>query len=102
VRRVDRFAVGPHPLVPAFAKRAVGLLQEGLGLGPHLGRLSEKIKTETGLNASAGISYNKFLAKLASAHRKPNGEFVISPEMGPLRGSAAGRQIPWDRATAQK
>ncbi len=42
-----------------------------------------KIKAETGLNASAGISYNKFLAKLASDHRKPNGQYVISPEMGP-------------------
>jgi DNA polymerase IV len=42
-----------------------------------------RIKTETGLNASAGISYNKFLAKLASDHRKPNGQYVISPEMGP-------------------
>jgi DNA polymerase-4 len=45
--------------------------------------IREKIKAETGLNASAGISYNKFLAKLASDHRKPNGQFVISPEMGP-------------------
>jgi DNA polymerase-4 len=40
-----------------------------------------KIKQETGLNASAGISYNKFL--LASDHRKPNGQYVITPEMGP-------------------
>ena len=36
-----------------------------------------KIKQETGLSASAGISYNKFLAKLASDHRKPNGQYVI-------------------------
>ena len=46
-------------------------------------RIREKIKADTDLNASAGISYNKFLAKLASDHRKPNGQFVISPEMGP-------------------
>ncbi len=41
-----------------------------------------RILAETGLTASAGISFNKFLAKLASDHRKPNGQFAVTPDMG--------------------
>jgi DNA polymerase-4 len=41
-----------------------------------------RIKEVTGLNSSAGISYNKFLAKMASGYRKPNNFFVIPPSKG--------------------
>lgn len=43
-------------------------------------KIREEIKAETQLNASAGISINKFLAKVASDINKPNGQKTIMPE----------------------
>ena len=41
--------------------------------------IREKIHSEVGVTASAGIAPNKFLAKIASDINKPNGQFVITP-----------------------
>lgn len=45
--------------------------------------IRSRIWKETRLTASAGISANKFLSKIASDQNKPNGQFVITPEMAP-------------------
>ncbi|MFY7666642.1 DNA polymerase IV [Flavobacterium sp.] len=42
--------------------------------------IRQRIFQETQLTASAGISINKFLAKVASDYNKPNGQFTIAPE----------------------
>jgi len=43
-------------------------------------KIRNQIKEKTGLNASAGISVNKFIAKVASDINKPNGQKTVAPE----------------------
>ena len=45
-------------------------------------RIRGEIHARTGLTASAGVSYNKFLAKMASGMNKPNGQYLITPRAG--------------------
>src|SRR5215213_4833313 len=57
--------------------------RHGLGSARAIAEdIRRRIRSETGLTASAGVSYCKFIAKLASDHRKPDGLTVITPERG--------------------
>ncbi|MFZ3484729.1 DNA polymerase IV [Sphingomonas sp. 3-13AW] len=66
--------------------------------------IRRRIREETGLTASAGISYNKFLAKLASDANKPDGQCVIPPGAGEafVAGLEVGRFHGIGPRTAEK
>ncbi len=55
--------------------------KKGISLAVNIAReIRQRIHDELGLVASAGVSYNKFLAKIASDYRKPNGLCTIHPD----------------------
>lgn len=58
--------------------------KQGIETATEVARvIRARILAETGLTASAGVSYNKFLAKVACGLQKPNGQTLITPARGP-------------------
>jgi DNA polymerase-4 len=71
--------VEPLSLDEAYLDVTENLWGEPLGTAVAK-RLKERIRAETRLTASAGVAPNKFLAKIASGWKKPDGLTVISPD----------------------
>jgi len=67
-------------------------------------KIRQDIKAETGLTASAGVSVNKFLAKIASDINKPDGLFLIKPEDAEkfIEGLAVEKFYGIGKVTAEK
>jgi DNA polymerase-4 len=71
--------VEPMSLDEAYLDVTENAWSEPLGMNVAR-RLKEAIRAATGLTASAGVAPNKFLAKIASGWKKPDGLTVIAPE----------------------
>jgi DNA polymerase IV len=71
--------VEPLSLDEAYLDVTENAWQESLGMNVAR-RLKDEIRAAAGLTASAGVAPNKFLAKIASGWKKPDGLTVIAPE----------------------
>ena len=71
--------IEPLSLDEAYLDVTENAWHEPLGMNVAK-RIKDEIRRETQLTASAGVAPNKFLAKFASAWRKPDGLTVIAPE----------------------
>ena len=78
-----RYSAFVEPLSLDEAYLDVTADEAAVGSATHTAeRIRADIREELGLTASAGVSYNKFLAKVASDQNKPDGQYVIRPEEG--------------------
>ncbi len=84
IRAIFRdYADEVEPLSLDEAYLDVSADKAGLGSATAAAKLiRQRIRAETGLTASAGVSYNKFIAKLASDQNKPDGITIIPPGKG--------------------
>ncbi|HEX2763585.1 MAG TPA: DNA polymerase IV [Allosphingosinicella sp.] len=76
----------PHVEPLSLDEAYLDVTEDPKGIGSATAIAEEiraRIRAETGLTASAGVSYNKFLAKLASDQNKPDGLCVVTPARGP-------------------
>lgn len=79
----ERFTGIIQPLSLDEAYLDVTRNKYGLSSATHIAQeIRRMIHEETGLTASAGVSYNKLIAKLASDQNKPDGLCVVPPEQG--------------------
>lgn len=91
-REYEKFSIKVFEIVRKYGSRMeqVSIDEAYIDVSDYKGsvvqlakQLKEEIHEATGLNVSVGIAYNKFLAKLASDWKKPNGLFMITPDMMP-------------------
>ena len=80
----ERFTDIIQPLSLDEAYLDVTRNKYGIASATHIAQeIRRMIREETGLTASAGVSYNKLIAKLASDQNKPDGMCVVPPADGP-------------------